>query len=103
MYSIEIKLNNKTYGVETIKASAIKKMLAFNTKNNILQAQAKETGEDMSEKIIDMMIQFLVSIFDNQFTEDELLDGLALNELQPTFTKVVEAIMSSFDVDSKKK
>lgn len=103
MYAIEIKLNDKKYGVETIKASAIKKMVAFNTKNNVLQAQAKETGEDISEKIVDMMIGFLVNIFDNQFTEDELLDGLALNELQPTFMKVVESIMGAFDTDSKKK
>ena len=103
MYAIEIKLNDKKYGVETIKASAIKKMVAFNSKNNILQAQAKESGEDISEHVIDMMIGFLVSIFNNQFTEEELLDGLALNELQPTFTKVVESIMGAFDVDPKKK
>lgn len=103
MYAIQIKLNEKIYGVDIIKASAIKKMVAFNTRNAVTQAQAKESGEDISEKIIDMMIEFLVSIFENQFSEEELLNGLALNELQPTFNAVVEAIMGAFDVDTKKK
>lgn len=103
MYILKIELNGKVYGLEVIKASAIKKMMAFNTKNNMLQAHAKATGEDVSEKIIDMMTEFLVSIFDNQFSEEELLDGLALSDLQPKFNEVIEAIMSAFDVDAKKK
>ena len=103
MYILKIKLNDKTYGLDKIKASALKKILSFQKRNAIMQAQAKATGEDISEEIIDMMAEFLVSVYDKQFTVEELWDGLELSELQPAFNETVNTIMSAFGAEDNKK
>ena len=103
MYILKIKLNEKEYGLSTIKASAIKKIIAFQKKNAILQAQAQAENVDTTEQILDMMVDFLVSIYENQFTNEDVWNGLALSELQPEFDKTIEAVMSAFNIDNKKK
>lgn len=102
MYLLKIELNDKTYGINKIKASAIKKIVAFQKKNAILQAQA-ETEGDKSEEMLDMMCEFIVSIYENQFTVEELWNGLELSELQPTFDTAVSVIMSAFSGEDTKK
>ena len=103
MYILKIQLNNKTYGIEKLKASAIKKIIAFQKKNAVLTAQAKAEGEEASAEILDLMAEFLVSVYEHQFTEDELWDGLELAELQPKFDETINTIMDVFSGDTKKK
>lgn len=96
---LKIKLNNKEYKVETITAKALKKVIAFKKKHAILQAQG-----DAEEEIMDAMVDFIVEIYNNQFTADDVWEYLPLGELNKEFNGSVEIIMDVFSSnDSKKK
>lgn len=95
---LKIKLNNKEYKVESITAKALKRVMKFKKRYEILQAQGEE-----QEGMIDAMIEFIVDNFDGQFSEEELLDYLPLQELKPTFEYILTTIMDIFDTDDTKK
>ena len=98
-----LKINlDKEYRIDTITAKAIKKLLKFKKKNDILQAQSQAKGVDNSEELLDAIVDFIVDVYNNQFTTDTVWENLPLSELQGTLDKTAEVIMNVFNGDKKK-
>lgn len=63
---------------------------------NLLEIQGVFDGKQEDTFTIedyDLMCEFLVNTFDNQFTTDDLLDGLETHEIMGYFTQVAEEVM----------
>lgn len=63
---------------------------------NLLEIQGIFEGKQEDTFTIgdyDLMCEFLVNTFDNQFTTDDLLDGLETHEIMGCFGQVAEEIM----------
>lgn len=61
----------------------------FLNKSEELNEQIKEEGNDEDFEIYDEFANLLVKVFDNQFTIDEVFDGLEVeNSLPDTYSKV---------------
>lgn len=89
---MQITLGKKTFETKIIKARMVRRSVEL-TQNVDLN---KMTTSDL-----DKMVEFVVEVFDKQFTVDELYDSLPANELIPTIAKtinmVVNGINSEFD------
>lgn len=88
MFVLKIKLtiNDKEKEFITPFISARKLRDTFKVQKKI------ENGE-MNETTIDEMADYIVDIFGNKFTQDELLDGLEGNMFMPTFTECVQNVL----------
>ena len=72
----------------------------FLNKSEELNEQIKEEGNDEDFEIYDEFANLLVKVFDNQFTIDEVFDGLEVeNSLPDTYSK----IFASNDAGKQKK
>ena len=72
----------------------------FLNKSEELNEQIKEEGNDEDFEIYDEFANLLVKVFDNQFTIDEVFDGLEVeNSLPDTYSK----IFASNDAESQRK
>lgn len=72
----------------------------FLNKSEELNEQIKEEGNDEDFEIYDEFANLLVKVFDNQFTIDEVFDGLEVeNSLPDTYSK----IFASNDAGKSKK
>lgn len=61
----------------------------FLNKSEELNEQIKEEGNDEDFEIYDEFANLLVKVFDNQFTIDEVFDGLEVeNSLPDTYSKI---------------
>ncbi|WP_368737183.1 phage tail assembly chaperone G, partial [Staphylococcus haemolyticus] len=72
----------------------------FLNKSEELNEQIKEESDDDDFEVYDEFANLLVKVFDNQFTIDEVFDGLEVeNSLQDTYSK----IFASNDAGKSKK
>lgn len=49
--------------------------------------------DNISPEELDKLIDYIVELFGNQFTRDELYDGLASKDLIPTITKCINEVV----------
>lgn len=48
--------------------------------------------KDPDETMIDTMVNYIVKLFGKKFTDDQLLDGMASDQLIPTFTNCITQV-----------
>jgi hypothetical protein len=49
--------------------------------------------DNISPEELDKLIDYIVELFDNQFTRDDVYDGLASKDLIPTITKCINEVV----------
>ena len=90
---MEIKLivdnKEKTYVSDFISARMLRRTLEISEKVNF---------NDMKAEELDTMVDFIVELFKDKFTRDEVYDGLASNELIPTITRCINEVVGEVAV-----
>lgn len=90
--NITLRVGNKEkiYTVDFIKARMFRKAIAFSKTMNF---------EDLGEKEIDELVGFVCELFNNQFSIDELYDGLPVNKLMSTITEAMNSVTGAASGD----
>lgn len=84
---MKIALNNKIYEQTKIKGRATRRFLEVKE----LLASSENKG-DFTTTDFDIITTFIVDIFGNQFTTDDILDELDTQEIFSVFTDVCREI-----------
>ncbi len=86
---IKLRIDNKekTYTNDFVKARVFRNALKMNEK-------MRDEGNDISVETFDEMIGFVVNVFDNQFTVDEVWDGLEAGKLQDEIMRVFNNVLN---------
>lgn len=82
-----VKGVEKTFSAPFISARKLKETIQ-------LESLKMDT---MDEKIIDIMANYIVSIFGKQFTVDDLMDGIPSDDLIPKFTECVATVTGNLN------
>lgn len=77
----------KTFTNDFIKARVFRNALKMNEK-------MKEAGNEITLDTFDDMIGFVVSVFENQFTVDDMWDGMELGQLQSDLMRVFNSVLN---------
>lgn len=78
---MEIVLNDKVFVVKNVKARMLRKSIVIKSEVNLYDLSAEE---------LDKLVDFTCEMYENQFTRDELYDGLNANVLLSTLRNVVD-------------
>lgn len=70
-----------------MRGRALKRMLEIQD----VMEEADKAGV-FTQEHYDLMCEFMCDLFGNQFTVDELLDGMDLEDIYPTFNKLGEEV-----------
>lgn len=104
MLKIELYMNGskKTFSVPFIKARMFRRALELNEE---LHPEDEEQKTNATVEDLDLMVAFVVDLFDHQFTIDELWDGLSNEDLLPELERCMsEAVnMKKTDPNSRKR
>ena len=82
---MEIKLENRTYTVKIVKARMFRKAIEISTEIDFNNLKTID---------LDKLIDFIVELYENQFTRDDLYDNLPANELMSTLSGSVSQIVN---------
>jgi hypothetical protein len=86
--TLRIEDKEKTFTNDFVKGRIFRNALKLNK-------QIREKGFDVTDaEAFDPMIEFAVTAFDNQFTIDEVWDGLRTEELQPEIVRIFNEVLS---------
>lgn len=85
---MKIKIENKIFEQTKFKGRVLRNFLEI---EEIFEEREK-TGEFKASDL-DLMTEFLVNTFDNQFTTDDLLDNLETHEIIEYFRQVAQETM----------
>lgn len=85
---MDIKLlidgKEKTFVSDFISARMLRRTLEISKKVNF---------NDMKAEELDTMVDFIVELFKDKFTRDDVYDGLSSNELIPTITRCITEVV----------
>lgn len=84
---MKIKIEGKTYEQTKFRGRALRNLLEI---QDILQNRQEEGNFKVED--LDLMCEFVVNVFDNKFTTDDLLDNLEFHEIISYFKQVAEEI-----------
>ena len=82
---MNIVLNDKTYVAQPAKARVFRQAIAINEKIDF---------SNLTTEALDELIGFVCKIYGDQFTIDDVYDGLNANELVATMSKSISGVMS---------
>lgn len=85
---MKLKIEGKTYEKLRFKGRVTRNLLEIQGILSDKESRGEFTTEDL-----DMMCEFLVNVFENEFTTDDLLDGLEFHEIIAYFRQVAQEIM----------
>lgn len=94
MLSIKF-INGQKYTIQTITARALRRMVAYQTRYKVLQAQ------NDYEELLDSMAEFISETFNNQFTPDDVWDGLEAKQLTAEFERIMSELSAVFEGKKK--
>ena len=83
---MEIILNGKTYIAPAPKARMVRKAIELTEKTNF---------KDMKAAEFDNLVGFVADLFGNQFTIDDVYDGLDANKLLPIILDCINKVVGS--------
>lgn len=83
---MQIELNNKIYIMPTVKAKMLRKTLTLNEKMDFNNLKVND---------LDELVNFVVELFDNQFSIDDIYDNVDSTELIPLLTKAIESVVGN--------
>lgn len=78
----------KTFITDFISARMMRKTIELSQSLNFDQISADE---------LDLMVEYLVQLFNKQFTIDDLYDGLPSRELMPTLVKCINEVVGEMN------
>jgi len=83
---IVLKINgkNKTYTAGFISARMVRRTIEVSKEVNF---------DNILPEELDKLMDYIVELFGNQFSRDELYDGLASKDLIPTITKCINEVV----------
>ena len=82
---MNILLGEKTYVAKPVKARMFREAIAINEKIDF---------NHLTTEALDELIGFVCAIYGNQFTIDEVYDGLDADKLVTTLSKSISGIVS---------
>lgn len=83
---MHVIINEKTYALKAVKSRILRKAIAL---KEDLDVSALKTTD------LDKMMEFFCEAFGNQFTIDDVYDGLDANKLLPTISGTIQHITES--------
>lgn len=84
---MKIKLDNKVYEKTKFMASKARNLLEI---TSVLENREKEGVFKVED--FDLITEFIVNCFENEFTSDDLLNFLEYSEIQSIFYQIAEQI-----------
>jgi hypothetical protein len=83
---IVLKINgkDKTYTASFISARMVRRTIEVSKEVNF---------DNILPEELDKLMDYIVELFGNQFTRDELYDGLASKDLIPTITRCINEVV----------
>ncbi|MGE7131254.1 phage tail assembly chaperone G [Lysinibacillus xylanilyticus] len=93
---ITLKINGqeKIFSNDFVKARVFRNALKMNEK-------MRKEGNEISVETFDEMISFVVNVFDNQFTIDDVWDGLEAGRLQEEIMRVFNNVLNIGGLETK--
>ncbi|MGE6515200.1 phage tail assembly chaperone G [Lysinibacillus sphaericus] len=93
---IKLRINSeeKTFTNDFVKARVFRNALKMNEK-------MRNEGNEISVETFDEMIGFVVNVFDNQFTVDDIWDGLEAGHLQNEIMRVFNSVLNIGGLETK--
>lgn len=91
---LRIEGEEKTFTNDFVKARVFRNALKMNEK-------MRNEGTEISVETFDQMIGFVVNVFDNQFTVDDVWDGLEAGDLQPEIMRVFNNVLNIGGLETK--
>lgn len=68
-----------------ISGRMLRKTLEFQKNNDL---------SNIGVELLDTMVDYVVELFDKQFTQDQFYDGIASTQLVPTITRCLQEVVS---------
>lgn len=90
---LRINGEDKTFINDFVKARVFRNALKMNEK-------MREEGNNISVSTFDEMIEFVVTVFDKQFTVDDVWDGLEAGNLQGEIMRVFNNVLNIGGLDT---
>lgn len=90
---MQIKLNDKTYKTKVIKAKIVRKSIEISETVNL---------DKLSTSDLDRLVEFIVEVFDNQFTVDDIYEGLDAKDLVPSLLKAMGEVNGGIEEEFSK-
>lgn len=90
---MEIKLNDKNYIMPEVKAKMVRKSIEISTKTDFNNLKVTD---------LDELVDFVVELFKNQFTRDDVYEYLDSTELIPTITEAIQSVVGKMNVSLEK-
>lgn len=93
---ITLKINGQEqiFSNDFVKARVFRNALKMNEK-------MRKEGNEISVETFDEMISFVVNVFDNQFTIDDVWDGLEAGKLQDEIMRVFNNVLNIGGLETK--
>ncbi len=92
--TLKIDGQEKMFSNDFVKARVFRNALKMNEK-------MRKEGNDISVETFDEMIGFVVNVFDNQFTVDDIWDGLEAGKLQDEIMRVFNSVLNIGGLETK--
>ncbi|MFY0521163.1 phage tail assembly chaperone G [Lysinibacillus sp. UGB7] len=93
-YKLRINGEEKTFTNDFVKARVFRNALKMNEKMS-------NEGDKVSVETFDEMIGFVVSVFDNQFTVDDVWDGSEAGDFQNEIMRVFHSVLNIGGLETK--
>lgn len=84
---VDGEMVERKFSTIRMRGRALKRMLEIQDVMNV----ASET-DSFTQEHYDLMCEFVCEMFGDQFNVDQLLDGMELEDIYPTFTKITKEI-----------
>lgn len=85
---MELKLGDRTYVMQNVKARSLR---------NAIELTEEINFNNMKVDDLDKLVNFIVELFNNQFTIDDVYDNLDANELVPTLTACMNSLTGTLN------
>lgn len=86
--TLRIDEKDKTFVNEFVKARVFRNALKMNEK-------MRENGNNISADLFDELVEFIVNVFNQQFTVDEFWDGIEASKLQDEIMRVFNEVLKT--------
>ncbi|MGL5084262.1 MAG: phage tail assembly chaperone G [Clostridium sp.] len=84
---VDGEMVERKYSTIRMRGRALKRMLEI---QDVMKAA--EESDSFTQEHYDLMCEFICEMHKNEFTVDQLLDGMDLEDIYPTFSKLTEEI-----------
>lgn len=91
--TLRIDEQDRTFTNDFVKARIFRNALKINEK-------MRNEGADINVSTFDELIEFVVSVFNNQFTVDDVWDGIEANKLTDELMRIFNGVLNIGGVET---